>query len=1027
MSENQGAVGAPTLEEAIKEIEGLKEQLSGSDLKVFTQNRELRQENQKLRDEITRLTEECVTQTFAVRSLEKGKTKLEARGVELESKIAGLETQVADLQSRIEELTEEVGVHRSQEIHLSQELERTVSSNAQEVAKLQDTHAQEVAETKRRLEEQKAAIEQELSGKLQTKAEEVESLLTRVEQFKEEFLSQELTSVAVKDASSPPEGKAFGLLRTRMETLLGFPGKTLVEQVFRHCGADEATSDPEILEEAFEALQDTASKLVRNPEQEQDLANLLSSVWSELGLGSAESSPVAASTAPSAAAEPPQEESPEEEPSVDADTANQAPSEESAEAQPSPEAAVSKVDSSEEPVVEDEAGATEEPTSETSNDEVAIEEAATEAEPSDEQPPSDETDAVTEEDRSVPVAAAEEPTQESAEPVETEVASDSVEDATESAPSEAEEESTDTASSEAAASEEAPESEPSSPVEEHVGEEQAPEDAPSQESAAEEAASDAPAAAIVSDSEPTKTPEPPAESESVEAEDATPEASSDDGGFEAAAAALQDGDFAKSWPVFHRLRSQEPTEPTYLVGEIASLAGLEKYEEAYLLGKGLDLELLEDSAEVYRASFETVLIGMVERAETLLKRKKLLCELIAFSADEERIMSYLDEAEEISLRTAGEGQLSLLQARHRVGQDDVTEYLIDALGSLSDRPEIFSLIKENLQRYPELAPLSEFMERLLQSSRAEALEAEVGAKELVSPEEPIEDQLDDVDPGEEALVQVFLEHLLPRTGVTVELPSEEFEDYLQESEPAAFVGALRQALRSVDYTMFFDEIEVISYDGDEHFLLRSSPEPKPTLLFGANVDDAPPEELRFLVLRELFSMYRRHSHLAHLSAQLDDAIRWTFVNTCLDIHKDAEFQIPEELTEKLASLKADAAAEGQDPEFRKSLEAFLGAIYEATESDSFLELSDFLYDGQLHKKWLDPFADGFAAKQTGVVVASFAIARDSMESEDFETLEETGFGWLYEDENLEKYRELRLRLQRLWAMPFRALVSESEE
>ena len=67
MSDNKGATSAPTLEEALAEIEGLKEQLSGSDLKVFTQNRDLRQENGKLREEITRLTEECVTQTFAVK------------------------------------------------------------------------------------------------------------------------------------------------------------------------------------------------------------------------------------------------------------------------------------------------------------------------------------------------------------------------------------------------------------------------------------------------------------------------------------------------------------------------------------------------------------------------------------------------------------------------------------------------------------------------------------------------------------------------------------------------------------------------------------------------------------------------------------------------------------------------------------------------------------------------------------------------------------------------------------------------
>ena len=43
-----------TLEEAIAEIDSLRSQLSGSDLKVFSQNRELKIENQKLNNTTTR-------------------------------------------------------------------------------------------------------------------------------------------------------------------------------------------------------------------------------------------------------------------------------------------------------------------------------------------------------------------------------------------------------------------------------------------------------------------------------------------------------------------------------------------------------------------------------------------------------------------------------------------------------------------------------------------------------------------------------------------------------------------------------------------------------------------------------------------------------------------------------------------------------------------------------------------------------------------------------------------------------------
>ena len=92
-----------------------------------------------------------------------------------------------------------------------------------------------------------------------------------------------------------------------------------------------------------------------------------------------------------------------------------------------------------------------------------------------------------------------------------------------------------------------------------------------------------------------------------------------------------------------------------------------------------------------------------------------------------------------------------------------------------------------------------------------------------------------------------------------------------------------------------------------------------------------------------------------------------------------------------------------------------------------MELGDFLYDGQLNRKWLDSIADGFAAKQTGIVVASYAICRDSMAAEQLEQVEENGFGWLYTEANEEKYKELRLRLQRLWSTPLKALISDPED
>ena len=62
-----------------------------------------------------------------------------------------------------------------------------------------------------------------------------------------------------------------------------------------------------------------------------------------------------------------------------------------------------------------------------------------------------------------------------------------------------------------------------------------------------------------------------------------------------------------------------------------------------------------------------------------------------------------------------------------------------------------------------------------------------------------------------------------------------------------------------------------------------------------------------------------------------------------------------------------------------------------------------------------------------MVVASYSICRDQLTEDEFEELEESGFAWLYSEDNLEKYSELRLRLQRLWSSPLKALISEPEE
>lgn len=1069
MSDVDGTTLPRTLEEAITEIDSLKSQLSGSDLKVFAQNRELRTENVKLKEEIRRLTEQCVSQTFAVRGLEKNEEKLKENLAALESAKAtleqekkALEDKLADVEQQVLDLGGQLEDVKSKEIHLSQELEKVTahhSETTQELERLQQEYEQDSKTRASELEQAQKAWKEEVAAK----EDAIKALEQRVEQFKEEFLSQEFAPVSgLSEANMPAAGEAFEVLTMKMEDFLGFPGRALVEQVFRLSGVEQSSSNPAELEETFEALQDTASQLVRSDEQEQELAALLKDAWQEIGLGEG-GAPKAVAKAPEPVADPEPTPAPETTPEAESaatpvveaapETDSRQADTEAPESQEEPPASsTNEAEESGETVSEAEEPAPQDTPSEPVAEEVSESpqadseeeaKAPTEeaSEPSQEpeeqelesQPPSTETEGA-EEAGSQEAVAEQEPAQESVEeesPEVDDVPQSAVETEPEDLPElpdldavleseipdlpEAPQEQLEPTPVEPTVEEPAEESAEAGPAVEEAGRQPSPEpaeEAPAEVQEVEPESSEE--TALAADPEPA--PEQAEESNAASS-----------GDFEEAARLLEEGEHGRALPIFEKLSEAEPSESTYLVGRIACLAGEGRYAEAYQLGQEVAGKDLGESAEVFNESMDAALAGLAAEAESDLVRKEFLLELVLRTSNPEQLHASLDEADEIAMRIAREGELSLLQARHRVGQDDVTEYLIDALHSLSDRTEVFSLLKNNLERYPELRPLSEFLERLLDSSRAESLEAESGVKELLGMGEGVEELLDEVDPGEEAVVQVFLEHLIPRSEVEFDIPSEDFEEFMLEAEPAAFVGSLRQALRSVDYTLFFDEIEVLSYDGEEHFLLRSSPEPTPTLLFGADLDDVPPEELRFLVLRELFSMYRRHSQLAHISAGLDDQRRVKLVRACIDIFSEFESKVPPETMAQLDQLTERAAEGGQDNDFRADLESFLRQVYLQTESDSFLELGDFLYEGQLNRKWLDSIADGFAARQTGIVVASYAICRDLLEEEEFEQVEEAGFGWLYQEENLGKHSELRLRLQRLWSTPLKALISEPEE
>ncbi|MCA9793984.1 MAG: hypothetical protein KC910_19385, partial [Candidatus Eremiobacteraeota bacterium] len=568
----------------------------------------------------------------------------------------------------------------------------------------------------------------------------------------------------------------------------------------------------------------------------------------------------------------------------------------------------------------------------------------------------------------------------------------------------------------------AEESEAEEVVEEPVAEESTDEEADAQEAVAEE-----PVAEEVVAEEPAVE-EPAAEPEVAEAvaEGAATGAAVGEATFESAVAALHASQFEQAGEQFEALLSAG-AGPEASVGLMSARIGAGRVEDALALGlslRGLDLGEAEDQ---FRSAWEATLTAKLKSPDSDLQRKRLLLALAELKLPGEAGLEALDEAEQIPVRLDEDGLLSYYQVVSRVENEDVTAYLLDYMHSLGDKPELFEHLSKNFARYPEIAKVAEAVVALAGQSRTGAQEAEEAAGELLAPQYATREMAEEIgDPGEEAMVEVFLDHLIPRAGLELPVPSDEFEEFLHDSEPAAFVGSLRQALRNIDYTVFFEEIEVLSYSGEADFLVECCPEPTPTLLFHSKVENVPPEELRFLVFRRLVQMYRRHAYLEHMARALDDSARCKLVKACIEIHQESEYEISEMLVGRLEEIAAQAG-EGDSPEVRGQLDALLDKLYADTGSDSFIELGDFLYDNQLAKKWLDPLADQFAASVVGLTTASYATARDMVDDELFAELEAKGLGLLWQEERREEFDELRLRLQRLWLGPLKAASYELEE
>lgn len=406
----------------------------------------------------------------------------------------------------------------------------------------------------------------------------------------------------------------------------------------------------------------------------------------------------------------------------------------------------------------------------------------------------------------------------------------------------------------------------------------------------------------------------------------------------------------------------------------------------------------EEEAEEAPAA-EGNLDAALAAAGSPAERKLLLIE----AALDEDDVDLLLKADDVDAITDRDGELAYQLARRLSPATDITDYVLDYMGSEA-HAGLFDDLARCGQKNSALAPVADAIVTLAKSPRTQAVTVEGRAG--LAARSASRDLIAQIgDPDEEELVETLLDTWIPKSGLKLPLPSDSFARRRESAAPAAFVGTLRQALRNVDYTMFdFHQLEVLSYDGDEQFLVDAAAEPNLTLLFHKKVDELPPEELRFLVFRRLVQMYRRYTTLAQMAEGFDDEARTVLVKTAV---REGVEDLPEELLEEAEDLPAAAD--------RETLEALLKRCYAASNDERYLNLRDYLYDNRLMERRLDPIADRFAARVVGLTTASYAMLREELSPELLEKAESSGLRALYDTE--EDLTHLRLRLQRLWLGP----------
>jgi hypothetical protein len=434
-----------------------------------------------------------------------------------------------------------------------------------------------------------------------------------------------------------------------------------------------------------------------------------------------------------------------------------------------------------------------------------------------------------------------------------------------------------------------------------------------------------------------------------------------------------------------------------------------------VVGAFLELDLEEQlevpSTESSESVEESAASAQVETASSSLgtwrgKLEALLAcqQVLEQDPANEQALNRLVDALDSEAWTGRESEFEVYLARVAEDPDDGLHSFLEALTAKS-MGDVFEHLERFGSQNAELKGVSEFLASTSTSPRADVIANEL--KSGVDGRGVNRDQVEEiVSEDDQKTVELLLESVYPKSGLSLPLPGPTFERRREDASPAAFVGILRQALRMVDYTVFdFDQLDVLSYDGDEKFLVDGALEPSLTLMFHAELDGIPAEEIRFLAYRKLIQLYLNSSTLSQLAESFDNAARKSLLEATFELLQD------EGVHESDSFLSQFADTDGTT----ESTFDLLRDLYQETQLETVADVANWLVDNRLVEIRLDQIADHFAARVCGLGHATYATIRELLleQPELFERIEQEGLSVLFADSSPE-LDPVRLRVQRLW-------------